>query len=159
MRGVVSMTCAVCGLTSLNICMKHLYKGFLTTTSQIQHSSQIDQKKSCSAQPYNLHDRTTSMMTIGAEATASETHLWPKTDATLDETKPRVTTCTCARKQSRLVLLAHSPFAAFASYHLACLNVHITAPDRQHASAIVHMILPQVRSLVWGPPAAGSQKG
>lgn len=156
MRGVVSITCAVCGLTSRNICMKHLYKGFLTTASQSQHFSQIDQKKSCSAQPYNSHDRTTSMMTIGAEATASETHLWPKTDATLDEIKPRVTTCTCARTQSRLVLFAHT---AFASYHLACLDVHITTPDRQHASVIVHMILPQVRSLVWGPPAIGSQKG
>ena len=99
------------------------------------------------------------MMTIGAEATASETQRWPKTDATLDDTKPRVTTCTCARKQSRFVVLAQTPSAAFVRCHLACVDLHITAFDRQHASAVVQMILPRVRLLVWEQPAAGSQKG
>ena len=35
------------------------------------------------------------MVTMGAKATASETHFWPKAEAEPEEIKPRVATCTC----------------------------------------------------------------
>ena len=42
-----------------------------------------------------LHERTTSIVTIGAKATASVTNFWPESDADCADTRPRVIVCTC----------------------------------------------------------------